>query len=366
MGVAFLIVVAMVGGTVLLMLNGLSRLSDLGGGRGSSGFVHESPLYNYRFQFPPTPWKIDEHTKLEMKTGIVLRRTDPNAWTALFTTDYKERTPQDAELIDEGVRRLKTYFKDQFEWEQQPDDHLAGQRAQRFDFVGEVNSVEMTGQCYVVSYHGIAYWFVTWTPAADKDMMAEEWDGIRQGFSLLKERDGWAPKQPKRLTLVGQKAPITLAYIENVWEKRDEPAGYDTDADAALLGHDVNAPQDTDKTATALVLLLPKQKELKAAVAAARDHLLAQQKKLYPRSSLEEADGRAQAEDRPPDVVGTAMGRIVKLRVKNSEELAHFVYLAVVPVSDQVVVVQCDCDWRRRVYWEVNFSQLVRELRVNK
>lgn len=330
------------------------------------GGVHESRMYNYRFQYPPAPWKLDAPTKLGLRTNMAFRRTDPNAWLALLTADYKDRTPTDAEMVDEGVRRLKAYFKDSLEWEQKPDGELAGRRAQRLEFVGQVNSVDVSGAAYLLAYNGVGYWFVTWAPTASKDVVADDWDALRAGFALGKEREGWAVKPPKQLTLTGAKAPYTLRYVEGVWEKQDDPSAYDADADRALLGHDQAEPQDADKNGTALVLLLPGQEGLKAAVRAARDHLLAQEKKLYPECTLEEADAKPPAGDRPPDRVGNRDGRVVKLRLKIPDANDHFVYLAVVPGPGHVLVVQCECDLRRRVYWEVNFTQLVRELRLKE
>jgi hypothetical protein len=342
----------------------LARLHDLTPADQLSGPAYESTMYNFRFQYPPAPWKEDKQTRLDLRTGIALRRTEPNGWLAILTADYKNRTPTDADLVDDGVRRLKAYFKDGLEWEQKPDAQLAGQRAQRLEFVAQQGGVEMTGDAYLLGYNGVGYWFLTWAPTESRDVIAGEWDSIRTGFALGKEREGWAVKPAKQRTLAGRKAPYTLSYVESIWEKQDNPTAYDADADSALLGRDQAEPKDADKTSTAVVLLLPKQSDLKTAVAAARDHLLAQEKKLYPECTVEDVDAKAAVADRPPDRVGNQDGRILKLRVKIADANEHFVYLAVVPAAEYVVAVQCECDMRRRVYWEVNFAQLVRELKL--
>jgi hypothetical protein len=342
------------------------RLGRMGNTQQSSAPTYDSTLYNFSFRYPPSPWRQDERLRLDLRTGVALRRTDPNGWLAVLTNDYKERTPSDAEMVDEGVRRLKGYFKDSFEWEQKPDTQLAGRRALRLEFVGTVNSVEMTGECVMLAANGIGYWFVTWTPTADNDVLADRWEAIRSGFALGKEREGWAEKPPKQLVLAGTKVPYTLRYLEGIWEKQDDPSAYDPDADSALLGHDQAEPKDTDKNGTAVVLVLPKQDTLEAAVKAARDHVLGQEKKLYPDCTIEDADPKATAADRPPDRVGNKDGRVVKLHVKTPDALEHFVYLAVVHQPEQVLAIQCECDWRRRVYWEVNFKQLVREFKLGK
>jgi hypothetical protein len=341
---------------------------SLGGGTGAaneepSGLAHESIPLNYRFQFPSRRWQLDTRTKIDLKVAVGMRRSEPNAWLAVLTNDYKTRTPQDAEMIDEGVRRLKAHFKDRFEWEQKADVQLAGKRAQRIAFLAEANHIDLVGECYLLAYNGIGYWFVTWAPEADRDAAFDEWDGLRKGFSLLTEREGWKEKQPAIITVNGTKLPCRLDFTEGVWEKEKEPEAYDTAADLALLGRDVTEPRGTEKTATALVLILPKQPDLKAAVAAARAHVLAQQKKVYPDTTLEAVDEKSS----PPEEIGNMRGQLLKLKARNTPDLDHLIYLGVINQPDEVVVIQCECDWRRRTYWEVNFTQLLRHftLRMN-
>jgi hypothetical protein len=329
-----------------------------------SGPGYSSNLHNFYFQYPPAPWKTDKTTQLDLRTAVGMRRTNPNGWLAVLALDYKDHTPTDADLVDEGVRRLKAYFKDGLEWEQKPDVELAGRRALRLEFVAQAGGVEMSGEAYLLAYNGVGYWFLTWEPTEARDLLAQDWDAVRGGFSLKKDREGWAVKPPRQLPLAGNKLPYTLRYVEGIWEKQDRPADYDPDADSALLGHDRAEPKDTDKNGTAVVLLLPKRDDLKAAVAAARDHVLAQEKKLSPDCTLEDADARPAAADRPPDRVGNQDGRILKLRVKVPDANVYFVYLAVVPAAEHVVAIECACDLRRRVYWEVNFTQLVREFKL--
>src|SRR5262249_52396524 len=186
------------------------------------------------------------------------------------------------------------------------------------------NSVEMTGECLRLADQGIGYWFLTWAPTEAHDAVAEEWASARKGFSLLKEREGWSEKQAKRLTLHGNKARYTLGYNEGLWTEQEDAKAYDADADRALLGRDPTEPKGADKTATALVLLLPKQQDLKAALAAVRDHVSSQVKKLYPDAVIENADGNLSSEDRPPDEIGNVRGQVLELRVHNKDGFEHF------------------------------------------
>lgn len=339
------------------------------------GGEYTSPHFNYRFKLPARDWKQDPATgeltpKVKLKAPVTLRRTDPNSWLALSLVKNDKRTPQEAELIDEGVSRLRAYFKD-LEFEQTTERLgkpivLGGRPAVRVVFRAEAGDVMMVGECLMVAHQGIAYWLTTWAPEMFADQVFDEWERLREGFAILKDRDGWQEKKPKQIPLLGMNASYAMSYSEGLWERR-KAIDYDSLADAALHGRDETEPTHADKTATALVLVLPAAEDLKSAAAAARVHLEMRQKAEYKDSTFEDvAEKKAKLPDGPPDEVGDAPGRILKLHVKNGESRERFVYLGVVPLAEQVLVIQCDCDWRRRTYWEVNFVNLIRTLRVKK
>jgi hypothetical protein len=333
----------------------------------SSTGVYPLPKHNFRFQTSTPGWKEekDNRTRIDIKAPFALRREEPNSWMAILFQDYQDRTPSAGELIEEGVRRLRDFFKG-FEYElkdQNKDLHLAGQHAVHMNFQGELNDTLMAGECWTFSYKGFAYWFVTWASSDNAPKLADEWDELRKGLSLLKEREDWHGPIVKEATLAGDKAPYTLTYIEGLWEKQT-PKDYDTKADAALLGHDQTDRKDTARTATALVLLLDKADDLKAAVTDARNHLEKKQKNEYPDTTIEEVQEKNAKAERPQDEIGNLRGRLVRLHVTNGENRERFVYLAVLSQRDQVVVIQCECDWRRRAYWEPNFDPLLRKFHL--
>src|SRR5262249_54898612 len=153
-----------------------------------------------RFKLPAADWKQDtavgeQSPKGKLKASVVLRRTDPNSWLALSLARNDKRTPQDAELLDEGVRRLREFFKD-IEFEQTTERvgkpvMLSGHPAVRVVFKGEAGDVIMTGECLMVAHQGIAYWVTTWAPEVHAEQVFDEWERLREGFALLKDRDGW-------------------------------------------------------------------------------------------------------------------------------------------------------------------------------
>src|SRR5207253_6672047 len=100
----------------------------------------------------------------------------------------------------------------------------------------------------------------------------------------------------------GAKAAYALWYTEGVWEKR-QANDYDLNADAALLGRDKVDTKDADKVATVLVLALPPQPDLKAAVTAARANLEARIKQDQRNVVIEIAkDKDGKPEDRPAKI----------------------------------------------------------------
>ena len=80
------------------------------------------------------------------------------------------------------------------EWEFKPKENvqLAERLARFLEFQGEdAEHVPMHGECYMLAFRGYAYWFFTWGPVGDREMVAPEWDGLREQFSLLDgARDG--------------------------------------------------------------------------------------------------------------------------------------------------------------------------------
>src|SRR4029077_20096042 len=122
------------------------------------------PKLNLQFIEPASPWEEEEGpARASFKAALVLRRTNPSAWMVLFAKDYKDHLPADAELRDEAIRRLGSYFnKENLEWEQEVDSSLADLRAQHLVFRGEINNTSMSGECYCAPQQGLAHWLLTW------------------------------------------------------------------------------------------------------------------------------------------------------------------------------------------------------------
>lgn len=324
---------------------------------------HASML-NYRFVYP-RGWKLDGKIRKALGANLAMARAEPSAGLALFAHDYKTRSPRDAELHDQAVTWLDKYFRG-LEFEAKPNAKLDGLPARRFEFQGEVDHVLVTGECLMLARRGYGYWLVTWASAERRDVAAEEWPAVRNGFHFLDNREGWAEKKPRQVQIQGAKAAYRLAYTEGVWE-RQPLDGFDPSADMLLRGFD---PRDDDKLADragiVTVLNLPRgEGDLKAGAAAAREHLLGKQREVYPETSIElVADKNGPAEG--PADIGAARGHLARLRVKNSASREMYVELATILLADGVLVIQGECLWPRREFWRQEFAPLRETLRLRK
>jgi hypothetical protein len=320
--------------------------------------------HNYRFDYP-RGWKVDRKAKQALGANLAMARTQPNAGLAIFAHDYKTRSPRDAELHDQAVTWLEKYFRG-FEFQVKPDAMLDGLPARRFDFQGELDNVLVNGECLMLARRGYGYWLVTWAPAERRDAAAEDWVAARDGFHFFDNRDGWAEKKPRQVQVKGEKVAYRLAYTEGVWRKQPLD-GFDPDVDLMLRGLD---PKDDDKfadrAAIVTVLKLPRgEGNPQAAAAAAREHLLQKQKELYPETTVEAVPDKSGPGDGPTDFGGTR-GHLARLRVKNSASREVYIELATALAPDGVLVIQCECLWPRREFWQREFAPLLGTLRLGK
>jgi hypothetical protein len=326
--------------------------------KGPQGAVQVSKEFNYRFVFPERDWLDDPAARTGLKANFALHRTEPSAWLAVAYKDFKTRNPRSGEAVEEGVGRLMEYFGPDVEWEQQADQRLAGQSAQRLIFQGEVKGRLMRGDCTIVIYQGVAYWFIAWAPLGVWDQVQEEVQAVRGRFGLLRERAAWAEKRPPAKVFFGKGASYQLRDSEGIWQQVSNATDVDEAADMLLQGRDRKETLDVDKMAQVVVMILGRQNDLPGAVAAARAHLAKQQKKDYPESTFEVTSNAAGPEDGPA-TIGSLPGHLVKLRVRNGETRHRFIVLAVVLQPQGVLAIQCECAWERRRFWERDFSELL-------
>jgi hypothetical protein len=367
------VLVSLVLGLLLLVAAGVTgwvfREAWLGGGTPDEDApaIQSLPM-NYRFRPPRAPWAEDKGVLRELGASFAMRRSDPNAWFAVVIKDYKDRNPRDDELEREAVSRLRKLFKKGVEFEHRDEDSFAGLSAQRFVFTAEnSNNVSQSGECLMTAYNGIGYWFLCWTPsAADESVLADvqqQWRDVRQGFALLKEREGWVGKQPEIVEAEGRKASYRLSYTKGLWERDD----HQDEADLLLQGRDPDNPQDARKWAWVRVFVRPATGDLESAMAAARTFVEEREKRLYPEVKLDAVPeaGKGGLADGAVDL-GKVKAQVLRLRVQKAEDYEHFFAVAAVPRPVYTLVIVCECAWPQRELWEQRFGPVLHTLRFDK
>jgi hypothetical protein len=321
--------------------------------------------FNARFVPPAKPWLRDKEVQQRLHVHIGMKSPEHNNGLALLFKDYKNRMPSDAELLDEAVGKLRSYFKG-VEWElpsQDEEMRLAERPAQVCKFQGEdAEQVIMNGECYMMAFRGYGYWFFTWAPLGelekDSEAIHAEWARLRQRFNLLDGRKGWKEKPRETEGIAGKKAKYYLSFVKGSWT---QVATEDDDphVDFVLKGHEPDPERKplAANDATVQVLVLPRQPDLKSATTAALDHVKQREMKLYERTTWEPIKDKDGAVDRDAEI-GAEHGHLSKLHVKSTEDLERFFTIAVVNRPAGVVVLVGDCLWERRDYWDQEFMAL--------
>jgi hypothetical protein len=358
--------VVLAGAVVALLVfrNRLLREEDNGGADRTA-----VPAMNFSFRAPGPPWKQDADAARRLGASFAMGRRDPNSWFAVVARDYKDRMPRDDEMLREAVVRLRLLFGKSPEWEQRDEDSFAGLPAQRIVFTAEnSNNVPVTGECLMAASGGLGYWFFGWTPSAVADPSAlagvqQEWVRAREGFALLKEREGWIGRPVEMVEADGKKAGYRLKYTKGLWERDNNP----DDADLLLLGSDPDHPQDARRRAWVRVFVRPASGDPEIALKEARAFVEAREKKLYPEVKLDAAPEAAKGglADGPVEL-GQAPGRAVRLRVRQADDYEHFFALAVVPRPAFTLVLVGECAWPQRETWEARFGPVLHSLHFDK
>jgi hypothetical protein len=326
---------------------------------------------NFKFTPPGPDWKPDPDTRVRLKVNLALKRSKPSNAVGIFYRDYKTRLPSEAELVDEALTHLRSYLQG-VEWELKPKDpatRLGGQPALELEYEGEDHSqVRVNGLCRMLAYRGYGYWFFTWGPAEEKDLIAPEWDRLRGGLTLLNNREGWTERPRESQRVQGTKVPYELRYAKGVW-KKEKTDGYDPAADLVLLGREpepVGGRTHAGKTALLQVLLLEKAADLKSATAAAKAHLLKRQQEAAGENagkvSVEPTTDKGGGE-RDADV-GDVRGHVSRLHVQIDDSLERYVVLGVVNRPEGALVLMFECEWSRRDFWEQEFRALMETFRL--
>jgi hypothetical protein len=330
--------------------------------------VRAATLSNCRFLWPERPWKRDRDIEMKLHVNLGMVSSERNNCMGLYFKDYKTRLPGEAEMLDEALGKLRSYFQG-LEWERRTEKvDLAGRPAALLEFQGEdAEHVQMRGECYLLAFRGYGYWFFTWGPLGDQELVSPEWDGLRERFSLLDGRKGWTEKPRDSDKVQGKKARYQLSYVRELWTPQPSVRDYDPLADLVLQGDepDPDRKRSPRKTANLLVLVLPARKDLQAAAAAAREYVQQREEKDYPGTKMEVMKDKNGAELDRAAKLGGEPGWLKKFHVRNAEDFERFMVMAVVNRPEGVLVLVGDCLWERHDFWDQELTPLLDSLNFN-
>jgi hypothetical protein len=324
------------------------------------GYRFDSDLFNCTYILPPEPWDHDHNAKRDMLANILAQsRSEPNVWMALAAHDYKTRNPRDAEVVDEAVAKLRNYFGDTLEYDPPMPEKLADKPCQRLVFQGrDLNSVPMMGECFILTYGGIAYWFFTWAPAANLDEARDEFASLRERFYLGRDREGWTETRPTPVPFQGESTNYVITDTEALWTRQIPATDYDSAADLALTARDRTKPLDVSMEAQLLVVMLKPDGASRPEIQA-RKHYEAEEKKTYDQTTIEVLDEKEEK-------VGELPGHIARLLVRNTSARHRFAILAVAQQGDTIYAIRGECDWHRRSLWEIDFNRMIASFRMRR
>jgi hypothetical protein len=336
--------------------------------KGGDEFAPTAEQYNSQFRVP-AGWQRDRNLELGMKVHLGLLHREPRMGMALAFKDFKTRAASKAELVDDALERLRSYFE-AVEWEfkpEQPNHQLAGHPALVIEFQGQnPDRVIVNGECYMLSRQGYTYWFFTWGPLKEREQIRPQWQRLRDRLTFLNEREGWTeiPRETEPLRESRDtNLPYRLDYVKEVWEEV-ERAGYDPQADRVLLGNDPKVKRYAGLAATAQIIVIPGGGTFDEAVQAAEEHFLEGQKRLYPATTLAPVKDKSGAEIAGKQNIGNEPGFLEKVRVSNDAERQRYAVLAIIPRPQGTILIACECSWDRRDYWDLEFMPLIESYRT--
>ena len=250
----------------------------------------------------------------------------------------------------------------------------AGKPARHALFRGEhrATAVPCVGEVTVLSYKGIAYWFIGWAAEADARAVAADLDAARDGFRLLDRREGWTPRPTPEVVFRGVKStsPFRLSTTEAVWsaEAVDSPTLEDPGAELLLKGMARGpAARDRPPTARVVVMVLPADGDPAGQAEKYIRGRYARDPELFGPVEIKPAVGAVQGDPLPeaPDAAPA-----VRLTVRHVKEGAlaaadKLVVYAAVSMAGNLVVAEASCPLDERGVWERRLVRLVGSLRPN-
>ncbi|MFL5339940.1 MAG: hypothetical protein ACJ8F7_07305 [Gemmataceae bacterium] len=340
------------------------RMADNPGITGGNEPMNNTDL-NVSFEAPGSAWERNNNLRDKMPVALLAFQRGDNTWFALDARDFKDHDPSPQELDDEARTRLKGYFQN-IETEPgrgtlTPGDAVAGQPTNVIIFQGEIDGEHVAGEVHSFHFQGIGYWTYAWKKGTVDARHDDDFPKMRKRVGLLGDRTRWNELQQHRKEFTGNKVPgYSLTDTTGRWKVEENPEEHDPAADLVLFAPDPKAPRYARSQGVFLIVMsIPKKDD---AVAAAREHILAKQKRdSYDMAKIADAneDGTGSK-----DSLGGTKGRLLRWRIDLTSDLAHFALVGVVSREKDILILYGECDWSKRNTWEGQLQAIMETVKV--
>lgn len=357
--VAFLMIVS-VGLVSVRMMVQRNPFSSRGGD-GPAANVVQSDLFNFNFSPPASPWSSNV---LEARQGLqanalAYAHPDTGMTFALAARDYKDRAPRERDLTA-GLKSRLGFFRNAAS-EPIADAKLLGKPATGYKFIGEVDAVPVTGECFAVGHQGVAYWWFQYGPSDGYEAAAKEVRKLRDGLVPQGARDKWEEKS-NVVVFRAERGGYTVSDPEGTWkETKQKPDVIDPNGLVSIECVQKEAQGDRKPKADLLVLEIPAAGD---PLKAAEEYL---RKQLDEDSAVDEMKRTVQVEDGPlPADAGTPDAPVRRLTVtaeKDRDLALFYVISAVAGENGKAGVAIAKCKAKERGHWEAPMVVLAGSLK---
>lgn len=365
-----MLLLGVIAAALFLAMRVRSTDATAGGAAGNEVVVADK---NFAYKMPGPPWEKDPATQNALGvTAFALHRAEaPEAWVALSVSDYEKRSPPPAEMREKMHDHLNRLFLDVA-----PDLALepakwAGQDARKCQFRGRHKTTDTicVGECYLLSYRGVGYWWYAWAAERDVAAVADELTAMRGRFRLLDQRKNWSEEVATEAVYRSESGKYRLSNFEKIWSKPDGSDPKDEDPKADLLLKGVlkgRQRRDVNPTAALVVLVLPGGGDPMTVAGKYVRKRHTPDAELFGPTAITELTGDPVGD--PPVGDEKAVAPVARLKVSPGGENASksaekLVVYSAIKVGDEVIVAEGSCPWAQRAAWERRLMQLVGSLR---
>lgn len=373
--------VLIVGGGLGVAILSKKGLNPGGGGGGASEI--NKPDLNFKLKRPPAGWEVDDEVKNVMKANVVgFRHAEPLGYCSLAVRDYKDRSPRTSELKERVYEMVEAAFdRENLSIGEPASAEWAGKPAFRIEFRGKLKATgeDCVGEAVVLEYKGLGYWFYGWAPEQSASRVSADLRTIRNGMSLLDQREKWVPKSDNKNVFRDKAETYRITDSEGVWKDASEqqtradpdPREPSTeDEKATLLLNGILPGSKNRKQPTALVTVMVLDGAEANPLDAAKKYVEERYKKLYSAYGVkvDELNGDPEGDD----VAGTldngtpfVRARFTATSTEGQGAISKLLVISAAAAGNKTVIAEGSCDWKKvdREPWEKRLIQIVSSLR---